>query len=361
MTETFQQYIDRILDPVEHESEVVCADIHWRPVLEQDHRKKILDLLRKEFPSAVDNSSSRESTLHIGVAGFFNFDIASITRPDYLLLLDNNKNQKDFWLCVVETLRISDSTAEFRQNFRASTRVERLGNDPYTPASSLYGIYHPDNGNVARLRDCDSDGNKLEAYLSHAAWLQDEDAYQYLRHMALTGKIASAVIDLEKDTLRCATLGAAVKKLGMESQTCYWSNIGCYMHPRITVIAGDPASEIFISSHEAADVFATKDGGLHYPNSTFYSQNNDALTPANQIVTWAGNENGKTPPFEQFLRNISAIGNSKKTLHFLTEHDNKIPLVVTDGPPRGHHTTRLSVERHRMEGKGRESPSPGTH
>lgn len=59
-----------------------------------------------------------EKSLHIGAAGFYNFDIAAITRPDFLLFLDMNPDQQIFWQEVIAMLAANPSPEGFVNDFK---------------------------------------------------------------------------------------------------------------------------------------------------------------------------------------------------------------------------------------------------
>lgn len=287
---SFQEEINRAIDLLPLGA---CKDLNQifsTPRLEVEHRKIVLERLTKD-KSEYHHGPDR---VHIGVAGFFNLEIAAVTRPDYILCLDCNTAQPQFWKEVVSALKDNDSIAGFRKN-----------------CGLVNGYY--------------------------ANWLREPDAYAHLHKLAKEGRIATGTIDIIGGMDRAEAIGATLKRLSLKTDTAYWSNIGAYLLPNRE--EAFVSIEDNVSGNEPLEYSdGTKIPPMRYSNDIFAGEKRD-----DAALIWDGKEfkHGnklipfeKLPPLEKMLRNISAIG-GKTGCHIMTDlmADGR-PLIITDGPPR---------------------------
>lgn len=296
MKNTFQQRIDSVM--ANQSCNSAEGSVHFYPVGEIEHRQEILTKLREG-----KLHSSDKPRVHIGVAGGFNFSICSITRPDRILLLDMNRHQKPFWRAVIRQLANCDTPAAFRQAFKGLN--ERF---------------------VIRAKDGHPD------YLKQVDWMQPEN-YAYLHHMAASGCMAAATMDIIEDRQAACNLGGALKADGLEVDTCYWSNVGAGSQPYRKMHSRFLDNQKWATHHAShGDVYNTQDGGLCYPNGAFYGR------PANKtpLEIWDGQPKRQyrfLPTFERMLINISEIGADPHTMHILASSKPR-PLILSEGPLR---------------------------
>lgn len=305
---TFQEAIADAVKASPHSAMPAAYPIHDLPVLEAPHRATLLRKL-----DARDASRDKvPDRLHIGVAGFYNFDIAATTRPDYMLLLDVNPHQEVFWRDITALLAEHKDTASFRAAYDA--RKQEDG-------------YHCADGTVLPVSGHDD----LADYMGKARWLTNENGYAHLHKLASEGRIAAATINLLRDDERAEAIGDAIAKLGLHTDTCYWSNIADMLQPhrggRFTnkrdTVFGDVAS-CMAAPGVKMPVFGYREGE---------GQRAVELWTGDAIYDAAVHAPETLPPYERLMRHVSAIGGKEGDHHFLAVMP-KHPLIITDGPPR---------------------------
>ncbi len=282
MVESFQEQVDAALSDVPRASETRVGEVHAPPIQEAVQRSvTIAKLVERGVPSGHDR-------VHMGIAGFFNFDIAAVTRPDYLLLLDINSQQHAFWREIISMLQTHETPKQFYSDLHA-----RLGKDP--------GYFLCDDGQKLELRD---ESHDCLFYVHNAPWVKDQDAYDHLRSLATRGRIATAEIDLVNDEARATALASVLRNGPYETDTCYWSNLATFLVPR---------------------------GGAKAPMNyrELIEQQFGTRTPAAAKPPYAA-QGGSN--FEKFLHHVSLIG-GKKGMHILCGTVPNQPLTITEGPP----------------------------
>ena len=282
MAESFQEQIDEALRGVPRSSETRVGEVHAPPLQEAVQRSAtIAKLVERGVPNQHD-------CLHMGIAGFFNFDIAAVTRPDYLLLLDINTQQHAFWREVISMLKKHETPQQFYSDLHA-----RVGREQ--------GYFFCDNGQKLELRDSSDD---CLFYVHNALWMKDQSAYDHIRRLANDGRIATAEIDLVKDEARATALASALRSGPYETDTCYWSNLATFLVPR----GGARAPKNYRELIEQR--FGINDHTV--PNPSY------SLDGASS--------------FEKFLHHVSLIG-GEKGMHILCGTVPNQPLTITEGPP----------------------------
>lgn len=299
MSDHLQPELDRLQARWRRKQKMVRDEVYAHPMAEETHQEVILDELYERPESDVPNR------LHVGVAGLFNFEIASITRPSALLLLDYNEDQERFWKMIVTALKEGEDIGAFHDRFSLLLQ-EQLGQH------DGIRIIHP---------------RRFVDYLSHMEWLNDPELYQYFHELATHDKIMTATVDLAGPPEASRSIGDFITRHGFHVDTCYWSNIGQFFAPHLR---GD------IRADDGA-VFA--DGELVY-RQNYYDRTRcegDQLWDGEEYRSdWLGHEKRvdfqKLPAFERFLRNISEIGGAHG-FHMLTSNapdmDTGLPIGLS--------------------------------
>ena len=319
--ETLQAIVDKAGAAWPTAEAPLQAPIHTLPDREARHRGKIL----KHLDTYPVEAGGR--TLHMGVAGYFNFDVICKTRPGYVLLMDANANQQRFWEELF-TLIAKNPTAE---GF-AKELGERLVDHKFVCA----------------------DGTLLDERFSHEdpmyalQSLKDEGNYAYLHRLAKDGHAAFATVNLVTEAGKCNTIGQALREAGFNTTTAYWSNIGSFFHASRRGVLTSRDQDMYglesaIEDKEAKfDPNLVGEPGLHYKNRGFYQADGSA---AEHWKGYASQEernamdDSAVPPFERFLENTSALG-GLKTVHMHSHASDRIqnikrfPLMLSDGPLR---------------------------
>lgn len=283
------------------------SHVYVCPKAEDTHQAHIIERVSgRQMPQSGPRA-------HVGVAGFFNADIAAHTRPDAMVLIDINRHAVEVWKIAVDTLACSATPKAFRSMF-----MNRL--DAF--AAQHEGI---DMQPEKYIRD----------YLRHEAhWLKRPDAYAHLRMLAQQDRIACGVMDVLDTGTAASQLGDAIRTTGHHVDTAYWSNIGQFVAPYEKIPRPETLSDLMAAGRSyTGDKGLFADGVLQYGTEYFCD-----YSPAKGPKRWNGSESKRMlewgpisigrarprrsdelPPYERMLRNISVLG-GERTLHMMTSN-----------------------------------------
>lgn len=220
--------------------------VHTFPINEAHHQEEIIDQLAR--PGTLRPTEGK-AQLHAGVAGFFNFDMAAVAKSDGIILMDNNRNQIDFWRSIVPLIAACPTAADFREAFAARIK----NGDWFRIADSIWSRSVP-----LRFRDVWPHQTPMpEDFFKDQGWLDVPEMYAHIHRLAKEGAIAAVLMDIT-DAAQCHRLKQAVGRLeigGKEAElaTLYASNVYDLqqMHPLRTL-------PYLIDSLRHASVPATK-------------------------------------------------------------------------------------------------------
>ncbi len=300
----------------EAKSRLVHDHVYIAPSSEFEHQEHIITKLRtREAPPAGKR-------MHIGVGGFFNFDIAARTKPDVIFLLDNNVDAIPVWSLAAKGLRQCKDPKAFKAAFLPELLMLKLDNPNIDLQSPAY----------------------VADYMNHSAfWLRNQKAYDYLRTMAENGNIMCAPMDIVAASDAAQQIGQAIRDNGYQVDTAYWSNIGQFIAPYEAV----PQPQTAVGSIERGMKFTGEKGLFADDSLTYRREYIHSDAKAAGPAKWDGNDYrhpiklgplslGKEtrraakhyPPYERMLQNISAIG-SERTLHMMTSNmPYKAPMAL---------------------------------
>jgi|GEM_PF-5422955 len=235
---TLQEYLDTRLPPAHYDVENY---VHFAPVSERLQRHEIIEELRDDFSRRAGKSSDAKR-LHIGAAGFFNFDIVHASRADACVLIDKNSNQRLFWDGIVRMIHDAPNKDAFRELF-SQHAAEYLPKE----LTNSTGVW---------VGDLD-----YANFMGDTQWARKDDSYRYIRNLVEHGKVASVTLDVF-DVPRCETLAGALKKYrdgqdaGYRTKTVYGSNIWDFVNAHVDVRAIQDYMEFVVKelrAHEGSD------------------------------------------------------------------------------------------------------------
>lgn len=210
-----QQQIDRLLP--DEAPGMFDALVHTKPVNEGRHARELRHHLRER-----KRPENGMANLHLGVAGFLNFDLAAESRADGLLLADINREQLRFWRSIIEMLQECPTIDSFKLAF-----LDRVsGNGFWLDADGNASV------GVRNVEKTDQEGSPHSdptTLFDHQYWLRDAEKYAHLRRLACDGKIATLPINLY-EAASCETVREAVNQLRVDGKqarldTVYASNV----------------------------------------------------------------------------------------------------------------------------------------
>lgn len=210
------KYLQDQLDEIEWPTQgLTRAEVHTFPINERHHQKKILKMTK---PRQVPD----HARIHVGVAGFFNFDMAAKAKSDAIVLCDINQDQIIFWRSIIKLLAQSPDRNSFRKAF-----AERVD----------YARYHHGLGETQASRavvdlrwyDISKQHPNPDDFLRGQHWLRSPKAYQHLHRLAQEGMIATAPLDI-LDEAQCSVFGERIAALDFGGRkplvdTIYGANV----------------------------------------------------------------------------------------------------------------------------------------
>lgn len=192
--------------------------VHTFPINEGAHQEEIIDQLTQP---GILRPTEGKAQLHAGVAGCFNFDMAVAAKSDGIILMDNNRNQIDFWRSIVPLIVASPTTADFRAAFVARIK----DGDHFRLMDSNCSRTVP-----LRFRDVFKDQTPVpEDFFEDQGWLDVPQMYAHIHRLAKEGAIAAVLIDIT-DAAQCRKLKQAISMLDIDGRnaelaTLYASNV----------------------------------------------------------------------------------------------------------------------------------------
>lgn len=226
------------------------APVHTFPVNEDTHCREILARVVQDAGKPHD-----KPRLHLGVAGFFNFDVAACGKHDGLILADINTDQVAFWRSVIQLVATSPTPNAFREAFCAQTDGTKFSLLP--PESEFRPMVELRYEDLQRKSSLHSPIQ----FLAQQRWLKSPELYQRIHEMAKDGRIASIELNLF-DAAQCRGVREAVSKLKIDGQsptlaTVYGSNVydlyaehPTMILPKIMQLCGRPLS--IVDEHNPA-------------------------------------------------------------------------------------------------------------
>ncbi len=154
----------------------VKAPIHMTPVWEKEHREQILNHIDAYEDVPAHGSEKRA---HVGVAGWFNFNVFAKGKHTHLLLIDTNRNQTIFWKDFVALLVQCDTAEQLRQ--AVMKRCEPVH------VSDCAGWMHQGERLPAR-----AGLDEVLFELCDMPWMKDGRLYAHVRKAACEGRILAA-------------------------------------------------------------------------------------------------------------------------------------------------------------------------
>lgn len=174
---------------------------------------------------------------HVGVSGWYNFDLMCITKPDRGIIVDRNCNQVSFIKQTLMLIRANPTRSDFVDSFlKELARIEEIAGQLLAQLQQDYGFHRPVATNSilhkSCLRFCVNVGRDLmpqeevQSELTRlGSWLFTDDNYRYIRNLALQDKITAFCEDIQQ-------IDRLVQLLNWNHiliETLYLSNVQDYM------------------------------------------------------------------------------------------------------------------------------------
>jgi hypothetical protein len=205
----------------------------------------------------LQTKKRHENSCHIGVSGYYNFDIMCITRPSRCILFDNNINQIRFLKYTLDHIKKSCTRFIFYDNIcKFLFQTDEIMKSVHKSLIEDYGFH---NYNMEKLHESGimfwpniSDDNfsltpskeiKYEL-LRIDSWLGSDENYKYIQELALNDKISIICEDI-RNTSRFVKIINILQSSNIQIDTIYLSNIGDYMLCDDDILSYNNSLELF--------------------------------------------------------------------------------------------------------------------
>jgi len=189
------------------------------------------------------NNHDREETCHIGVSGYYNFDIAVFRKSKRIIIFDNNEQQIKFMKQTLKCINISKNREQFINNMMAYLNLKYeehsilLNEKDIFSRKGIIGMFFMININeddsYKNLKYDDNPGTEAISEIIYelgrkGSWLYTEDNYNYVRKLALKDHIAIFCEDITSiDIFR--RIGNILNNNNVIVDTLYLTNIKSYL------------------------------------------------------------------------------------------------------------------------------------
>lgn len=173
---------------------------------------------RKGTFDCLGSSVASSDSCHIGFSSWFNFDIIAKRRSCRAVLIDFNPNTTAFMVKTLDCVVSSNNRMEF--------------------ANKIYQYISDNESNFTQnfnedYDECDGTQDEVWCELKvDGGWLNSDEGFNYIRKMALEGKIAVITEDI-RSYEKFKRLSNVICENGFRVDTLYMSNICKYMSAKI--------------------------------------------------------------------------------------------------------------------------------
>lgn len=161
-----------------------------------------------------------ENGCHIGVSGWYNFNMMAMRKSSYGVICDINPKNKVFIDKTVEVLQRAKSRADFARQMIRYVREQPFDYACYFGAEN-------EQGEVSSEMEIQ---NSYDAFGSlEGSWLSNDEDYEYIRTLAVQGKIVAFTENI-KATGTFERIAKLMRDNAVFIDTVYVSNVCDYMY-----------------------------------------------------------------------------------------------------------------------------------
>lgn len=242
----------------------IVAPAHAQPIGESKFRPTVINNTKNHAEDI--RRQITKPLVHIGFAGFFNFDLIAVSRPDYAILCDINDNQAIFWNEVCNLIDSSPTPDSFMKKW-----MDRLIKEDSSKAVKLKCA----NGKefICRM-------SPKENYFQDCKWLEKEN-YRFLRQMVKKKKIVPVTFSIT-DVSQAQKLSDYMAQNAYEVSSIYASNISETMSPRIAPAMKDAVKKAQRKGENYLEKILNntpQEDLIVYPDAGFYREQKSGEPP----------------------------------------------------------------------------------
>lgn len=193
------------------------------------------------FEARFASFSESNPKVHLGVSGWYNFDLCCVYKPSHIILFDSNLNQVRFLNDTVAVIRQAATKEEFqllmqkvlegyRKEFAKNYLASGPRSDKLSPPKSV--LFH---ANISKDSSYDCGPSIEEQYRFECArsdsWLNN---YAYIRELVLTDRIFVLTLNVS-DLAKFESMRKTLDKNSLTVSSIYISNVVDYTDPETYV------------------------------------------------------------------------------------------------------------------------------
>ncbi|MBA4274544.1 MAG: hypothetical protein C0436_02700 [Alphaproteobacteria bacterium] len=313
MVRSLQSDLDRVLGEP-HGDGYVRKPVHLTPVWEPEHQALILKHIRaREHVPPL--TAMRNLRTHVGVAGWFNFDVFAQGKHDAMLLIDSNRNQTDFWREFIPLLARCKDAKTLRNEFLLH--------------SDEYRGWRMDSGEYLPIRASD---REVREALDAMPWMRDEEMYGRVHEAAREGRILAADANIY-DRERIGHLRRLCDGGRLDVTSIYASNIEDFNKDKIDAQRMKTLYGVNPDMVKKPNSFVKRVGqrfGLRERTlQDVLSQPEEVLR--GEGVLWTPDKDFYLKPLKRDSDALRQLANSEDCQIFHSSITHNMPLIVLEG------------------------------
>lgn len=206
-------------------------------------------LARIEKMLTRHNRSEMMETCHIGVSGYYNFDITVFRKSDRIIIFDNNDQQIKFMKQTLKSINISKTREQFINNMMSYLNIKYqehsilLNEKQYSLGKGkgrgkidgmFFMINISEDEVYKNLKYDENPGTEAISEIIYelgrkGSWLYSDDSYNYIRKLVTKDHIAIFCEDI-KSTDTFKRIGNILNNNNIFVDTLYLTNVKGYMY-----------------------------------------------------------------------------------------------------------------------------------
>jgi hypothetical protein len=190
------------------------------------------------------NNRETTETCHIGVSGYYNFDIAVFRKSNRIIIFDNNEQQVKFMKQTLKSINISKNREQFINNMMLYLNIKykeysillnekALDFHKYKTEGMNFMINISEDDSYKNLKLPDDVGTEAISEIIYelerkGSWLSNDDSYNYIRKLVIKDHIAIFCEDIKSVDI-FKRISNILNNNNIFIDTLYLTNVKCYM------------------------------------------------------------------------------------------------------------------------------------
>ena len=190
------------------------------------------------------NNNEITESCHIGVSGYYNFDIAVLRKSNRIIIFDNNEQQIIFMKQTLKSINISKNREEFINNMMSYLNIKYQEHSILLNEKQLdfkkskndgmsFMINISEDDSYKNLKYDDDVGTEAISEIIYElerkdSWLSNDDSYNYIRKLVIKDHIAIFCEDIRSINI-FKRISNILQNNNIFVDTLYLTNVKGYM------------------------------------------------------------------------------------------------------------------------------------